>query len=249
MLTPDVISLKHYYASPAGEVSTQLIARAVAQLWPQAAGDQLLGMGYSVPLLQPFLTEGAQVAVCMSGEQGAVYWPPSRGNLVFMAHDSELPLRENSINRILLLHCLENTEQLSALMQEMWRVLTPGGRLLAVVPNRLGLWARSSKTPFGYGRPFSMMQLRDLMVRHQFTTLRTASALFMPPLNWPWLWRLAPRLEKIGRALCPFVGGVLLIEAEKQIYAAIRQNALIRKPYRARVAAPKPAMSSQKTHP
>ncbi|MCE2927232.1 MAG: class I SAM-dependent methyltransferase [Rickettsiales bacterium] len=246
MLTPDVISLKQYYASPGGEVARKLIGDAVARLWPDANGDTMLGLGYTVPLLEPYLQHSQQIIVGMSGEQGAVYWPPARANLVFMAHESELPLRENTMNRVLLLHSLENTEQLTALMEELWRVLTPGGRLLAIVPNRLGFWSRSSKTPFGYGRPFSMMQLRDLMVRNQFTTLRTASALFAPPTRWQWLHRLAPRFEVLGRTLCPFLGGVLIIEAEKQLYAAIKQPALAKRAYRARAASPKPAMSSQR---
>ena len=245
MLTPDVISLKQYYASPGGELAKRLIVQAVARLWPDAAGDTVLGLGYSVPLLEGCMARAQQVVVGMSGEQGAVYWPPARGNLVFMAHEAELPLRENTMNRVLLLHSLENTEQLTATMQELWRVLTPGGRLLAIVPNRLGVWSRSSKSPFGYGRPFSMMQLRDLMVRNQFTTLRTASALFAPPGQSPWLHKMAPHIETLGRALCPFLGGVLMIEAEKQLYAAIKQPALAKKIYPARAGAPKPVMSSQ----
>jgi hypothetical protein len=49
-----------------------------------------------------------------------------------------------------------------ALLREVWRVLAPNGRLLAVVPNRRGLWARIDTTPFGHGRPFSRGQVTHL---------------------------------------------------------------------------------------
>ena len=55
------------------------------------------------------------------------------------------------------------------MLAEVWRVLTPGGRLLVVVPNRAGLWARMENTPFGYGRPFSRKQLSRLMRDMQFS--------------------------------------------------------------------------------
>ena len=39
------------------------------------------------------------------------------------------------------------------LLRECWRVLRDDGRLLVVVPNRLGSWALFDHTPFGQGRP------------------------------------------------------------------------------------------------
>jgi hypothetical protein len=42
-----------------------------------------------------------------------------------------------------------------ALLREVWRVLAAGGRMLAVVPNRRGLWARMDTT-FGHSRLFAL---------------------------------------------------------------------------------------------
>ena len=47
---------------------------------------------------------------------------------------------------------LEMTNDPGTLLREAWRVLAAGGRLLVVVPNRRGLWARMDTTPFGHGR-------------------------------------------------------------------------------------------------
>jgi len=231
MFAPDIVNLRQFYATAFGQDICRFIGTAIHALWPGAKGDVVLGIGYCTPYLEHYVAEAAPVCVCMPAEQGAAYWPMQKDNLVFLGHESELPFRENSINRILLVHSFENVEQLSWMMEEMWRVLTPGGRVLAVVPNRAGFWCRSSRTPFGYGRPFSLAQLKDVMSNHQFTHTNSSSALFMPPVRIRFLWRVAQRLERIGRMICPFIGGVLLVEAEKQIYASIKQPAVARAGY------------------
>jgi len=245
MFAPDIVTLRQFYASPRGAAVRGLIAKSLTDLWPQAKGDVVLGIGYPAPYLERYLEGAAPVMICMPAHQGAAYWPPSADNLAFLSHESELPLRENSINRVLLLHSVENGEQLSGMMHDIWRILTPGGRVLAVVPNRMGFWARSSRSPFGYGRPFSMMQLRDLMTAHQFTPTRSSSALFIPPTRMRILWRFANAIEMVGKFLFPFFGGVLFVEAEKQVYASIRQPVQARRSY-GLIPSAKPAMGLKK---
>ena len=181
MFSPDVITLRQFYATPFGDGARALIADALRDFWPNAKGDTLLAIGFSTPYLGTYVRECASTIICMPAQQGAAYWPSAGDNCVLLAHESELPLPESSINRVLLLHSVENSEELEGMIKELYRVLTPGGRVLAIVPNRLGLWARSSRSPFGYGRPFSMAQLRELMSEHQLTVTRSSSALFVPP--------------------------------------------------------------------
>lgn len=238
MFSPDVVSLKQFYSTPLGESARTCIEKSIQAFWPRAAGDTLLGIGFPTPYLDEHIGSGAPVVICMPAAQGAVYWPVGKSNCVFLGSEAQLPIKEASVNRVLLVHCLEHTEQLTWLMQEAWRVLMPGGRVLAVAPNRLGAWSRSPRSPFGYGRPFSMMQMRALFSEQQFTVLRTRSALFTPPLYWQWLWRISDKIEMLGTTLFRPLGGILLLEAEKQVYAAIRQPATVRKAYSPMPATP-----------
>ena len=48
---------------------------------------------------------------------------------------------------------LEWSEKPRDLLRELWRVLAPNGRLLLVVPNRRGLWARVDTTPVRLWQP------------------------------------------------------------------------------------------------
>lgn len=223
MIAPDIVSLRHFYDTPFGADVCRFIGDRVRELWPSAREDVILGVGYCMPYLEHLRAPGTVLSVCMPASQGAAYWPIEGENLVCLSHEAELPFRESSINRILLVHSMENTEYLSGLLDELRRLLVPGGRLLLVVPNRIGFWCHAAHTPFGYGRPFSVTQLRELLEAEQFALTYSSSCLFMPPVRIRPLWRMARHVESMLRVLCPVVGGVLIVEAQKQIYASIRQ--------------------------
>src|SRR3546814_1157411 len=83
-----------------------------------------------------------------------------------------------------------------ALLREIWRVLTGDGRVLVVVPNRRGLWARSDRTPLGWGHPYSAAQLSRVLRDNMFTPTRTQRALYVPPIgNYTFLDRKSTRLN------------------------------------------------------
>ena len=245
MLHPDIVQLKEFYASRLGESVANLIGESLMRLWPDAKGEAMLVVGYGAPYVMPYLTQATPLVIAMQAEQGAAAWPAGAGNRVFLTHDSELPLQNNSIGKVLLIHSVEHSEHLNAMMQEVWRVLVPGGKVLAVVPNRVSFWSGSNKSPFGSGRPFNVLQLRSLLAHHSFTTTGSYSALFTPPLLARLSSRLSYKIEKIGQMFWWFLGGVLVMEGEKQLYASITEPVFAKLPSRLRVgvqvAVPSPA--------
>lgn len=246
MFTPDVISLKQFYASPLGKCVAEAIRCALRRMWPPVGGEMVLGVGYCLPFLEMFAERDNQLVVAMPASQGAIYWPAGWPNRVFLTEESQLPLPASQFNRVLLIHAAEGSEQLHAMLQEVWRLLTPGGRLMMIVPNRRSLWARSSRTPFGYGRPFSLNQVKHLLGEVEFTVTRAETALHMPPLRNRWALRAMPYAEFLLRPLGMLLGGVLLVEAEKQIYAAIREPVTVHaRRYRMPVIA-QPVLSRRK---
>lgn len=93
------------------------------------------------------------------------------------------------------------------MLREAWRVLAGGGRLIIVVPNRRGLWARRDMTPFGYGHPYSAGQLSRLLRDCLFTPAQTTHALFVPPFRWRVLHRSALAWERAGERWFPRFAG------------------------------------------
>jgi ubiquinone/menaquinone biosynthesis C-methylase UbiE len=58
------------------------------------------------------------------------------GGLVALADENVLPFPDRSMDRIVMVHCLESTAEVRTVLRECWRVLADGGRLIAVVANR-----------------------------------------------------------------------------------------------------------------
>ncbi len=243
MYFPDVVSLKQFYSSRLGILSQHMIARSITRMWPECSNENILALGYPIPYLDSFINSSNTLMVCMPAHQGGIYWPSQHPNQVALVKEGELPVANNTVNRVLLVHMLEQCE-LRAVMQEVWRVLTPGGRMLAVVPNRLSFWARSAGSPFGYGRPFTLHQIKGVLEECKLTFMRSSSTLFALPSQARWIVRTAPAIEIIGATLLPLFGGVLLVEAEKQIYAAMQEPLVARR----MLASTMPAQALRRTN-
>ena len=104
-----------------------------------------------------------------------------------------------------VLHTIPGKGDPVRLLREVWRVLSANGRLLAVVPNRRGLWARIDTTPFGHGRPYSRSQITRILRETMFTPKGWGEALFVPPVQRGWFLRSAGMWEPVTiRAAAPF---------------------------------------------
>jgi len=218
-MNADVVDLRDFYAGRLGQVAVRMIRRRIRLVWPEVASLRVLGVGYATPYLRPFLTEAERVAAMMPSSQGVLPWPAEGPFRVALAEESELPLDDYSVDRVLLVHAVEFSEQLRPLLKEVWRVLAGGGKVLAVVPNRRGIWARVDRTPFGQGQPYTPGQLSRLLREEGFTPLTTTSALFVPPARSRMILRSAMAWETVGERWFSAFAGVSIVEATKQIYA------------------------------
>ncbi len=236
----DVVDLRAFYASPLGEVARRLVGRLIRQRFTSCFGHSVLGVGYATPYLDIFRTEAVRVLAFMPAEQGVVNWPGSGLSASALVDAVAMPLPNGCIDRVLLIHALEIADHPRELLAEIWRVLTPGGRVIIVAPSRAGLWARLDTTPFGHGQPFSRRQLRDLMRETLFSPTHWDEALYVPPFGRQMWLRSAPAFERLGARLSLPGAGVLMVEATKQLYRPVG----LRRPER-RHAPMKPALLPQ----
>lgn len=230
----DIADLRGFYRSTQGAVVRRQLTVEIRRYWPDISGLDVLGLGYAPPYVRGFLEEAARVSVLMPAPQGVVRWPPTRANLAALVEENELPLRDQSVDRILLVHAIEPSEALRGMMEEVFRVLKPSGQVLAVVPNRRGFWARRETTPFGTGRSFSRGQLAHLFEQHNFAIEGWSHALFVPPVSGRFFLRTADAWEKVGAKLWPGFSGVVVMLATKEI-AGLKA---VRRPFRLLQAIP-----------
>ncbi len=216
----DVTELRDFYDGSLGRIAARHIRRQVRRIWPDVQQMSVLGAGYAPPYLEKFRDDAERVLALMPARQGVVHWPRDGRNLTVISDELELPFMDASIDRILLVHALEFTGDSHELLREIWRVLASGGRLLAIVPNRTGIWARRELTPFGHGHPYSKGQLTRLLTDAMFSPLQWSTALHVPPSQWRVMQRLLANLETVGETWWRNFAGVHIVEAEKRIYAA-----------------------------
>ena len=217
----DIVEIRGFYHSLLGKMATRSIGMGLSRIWQTLPNERLLGLGYARPWLDRFEPDTERTLSFMLAAQGAIKWPrtgPSRSALVF---DEELPLSDAAVDRILMVHALEHAENPRETLMEAWRVLAPNGRIVLVVPNRRGVWARFEHTPFGTGRPFSRGQITKLLRDANFTPGPTTEALAFPPVKSPSLLRIAVHAERIGLRFWPIFSGVLIIEAQKRLFQGL----------------------------
>lgn len=216
----DILYLMHFYNSPLGQITRRALRHHIRQIWPKIHGERLLGIGYPAPYLKLFQDEAERILCAMPATQGVCQWPEDGKNLTALCDEISLPFEDYSMDRIFMIHALEGCGDPNLLLQEAWRVLSGNGRLLLIVPNRIGFWSRFDKTPFGRGTPYSAGQLSWLLRQELFTPLTVSRAMYAPPTQSRFWLSWNRGLEKIGRVAFPQFGGLIIIEAKKEVYSA-----------------------------
>lgn len=217
----DVIDLRNFYSHRLGVVTRRLMWQALAARWPDTRGMRVLGIGYCTPYLGLFQDSAERCLAFMPAAQGVLKWPTAKPTLSALVDEHDLPLADSTIDRILLVHAVEMSNDPASLLREVWRVLAPGGQVMAVIPNRGGLWVRSERTPFGHGRPYSRAQITNLLRQTWFTPSHWSEALYVPPVRSPWMLRSADLWERTGGALGAPFAGVHIVVASKQVYRGV----------------------------
>jgi SAM-dependent methyltransferase len=213
-----VVDFREFYATTLGHTAAALVKRQVAALTQAKSGETLMGLGYATPYLE-VLREDVVSLSFMMARQGVVHWPQGAANRSALVDECDLPLLESMVDVALVVHGLEHAENPLDMLQEVWRVMAPQGRLILIVPNRRGLWAASESTPFGHGQPFSNGQISQLLRDAKFTITQWRSALYLPPFKSEALLQTARGFDVAGERLLNRFAGVTIVEAMKQVYA------------------------------
>ncbi|MDI7773792.1 methyltransferase domain-containing protein [Asticcacaulis sp. EMRT-3] len=217
-----VEDLNRFYASPEGAIVKRLIGNKLAEAWPDVRGLDLLGIGYCTPYLESCV-EARRVLSAMPGGQGAEIWPTGLKVRTTLVEEEALPFPSALFDRIVMMHVLEESATPQGLLLEASRLLSPSGKLIIGVAARGGFWAHAEQTPFGYGQPYSRMQLEAALRDAELEPLAWSYALYAPP--WRITRRWAGPLETILPAIWPMSGGLILMEAGRRPFVAQKRAA------------------------
>ncbi len=222
----DVLELRAFYGTPLGAAARTMVARKLTEAWGEATNLDILGLGYASPYLDAFREKARRTVAAMPGGQGVELWPAAARNLSCLTLETELPFPNALFDRVLAIHALEETDDPTAYLTEVRRVLAPSGRVIVAVAARHGLWSRAEATPFAYGRPFTRGQLEEAVVAAGLEPAAWSRALYAPPHAL--FASHAEALEQVGSRLWTPMAGLILLEAVKQTYAVKPRGARAR---------------------
>ena len=162
-------------------------------------GLEVVGLDLSPPMLEVARRQG------LSGR-----W--MRGDA------AALPLTARAFDLVVSVTAFEFVADPQRAVQELWRVVRPGGRLVVAVLNSWSPWAwarqresKQQKTPFSHAHFFSPGQFVQLL-RH-LGPVRWTSSVFIGPhgagMRWAW------GLECLGRVLLRPFGALLVGRVSK----------------------------------
>ena len=243
----DVIELKEFYGSTElGTTTKHLINKVLEKKINTDNGSLTVGFGFACPFLENKIkdSENKNFLLLMPSEQGVVPWPEKSKSVTALVDEVSWPVNTSAADLILISHGLEVSDNQDLLLQEVLRVLKDSGKLVILVPNRTGFWTRSDSTPFGYGKPYSISQLTALLRKNQFQIDNITPSLYgFPAKKGYWLKSLL-LWEKLGKKLNSFfLGGLLVVEAKKDIYAVKNEKSSKARRYFSSVKVPVSTMT------
>ena len=216
----DILDFHEFYRAPLGATARSFIAKRLVEAWGDGARMSIAGFGYANPYLELFSSATRRLALA-PGAQGVIRWPATAKNAASLVSEGAWPLPDACLDRVLIVHGLEEAPEPHRLMREIWRVLRDDGQVIIIASHRRGLWSMIDSTPFAAGRPYLKRQLNGLLQGAMFRARAWNSALFFPPFGARVLLRTAKAWERAGARVWPGLSGILMVEASKEMLAPI----------------------------
>jgi ubiquinone/menaquinone biosynthesis C-methylase UbiE len=219
-----------WYATPLGQLVDRVEKEAISTLMPAVNGLQLLEVGCG----------SGNVSLVLARRGARVVGLDASGPMLVRAQDktrqeglavtwirglaSHLPFVDESFDGVMCILALDFMTDREMAIQEMVRVLIPGGFLSVAVLNRFSLWtftrvirAWFKPSLWRQVRFITSRELRRLLSGHpELADIRTRQAVYFPPWKNRHLLRYYPYLEKLGNKLNLSTGAFLAASARKK---------------------------------
>lgn len=140
-----------------------------------------------------------------------------------ICESSHLPFQSNSVDVVLLPHVLEFEADPHSTLREIERILIGEGHVIILGFNPLSLWGlwrvllAWREEPPWCGHFFRSARLCDWLGLLGFDMVSNHTLYFRPPFRSRRMTNRLSFMEKLGKYLCPWFGGVFIIVAKKRL--------------------------------
>lgn len=222
---PDQISLSsirerlcQWFASPLGQSLLEHENAALERVLPNLFGYHLVQLGETCEAdLMASSRIGHRVKFALTPQSALT---PNR----LICASSHLPLDANSVDVVLLPHVLEYEEEPHDLLRESERILIAEGHVVILGFNPISLWglrhlllAWRERPPWS-GHFYRAARVKDWLALLGFEIVKYESLYHRPPFRSGRLLHKLKFLDKLGKHLFPWMGGVYMIVAKKRVF-------------------------------
>lgn len=207
-------ALQDWYSSSVGRFLLLDIKSCLDSLLPKLFGYYALQIGYP--------DHGLDM-LSASRVKYRFYLDATPGPIDLLADANALPIKEDSLDLVLLLHTLEFTQDPHKILREIDRTLIPEGHLVIVGFNPLswyGCWkifsTQRNRVPW-CGRFYTAARLRDWVSVLGFDVKKSHYLGFRPPIQYSGLQRYLTFTDRVGPRIFPYLGGVHVMLAQKKV--------------------------------
>lgn len=217
-----------WYETPLGRTVDRLERRLFFGMAGPLPGERALDAGCGTGRLMVELASAglsvmgvdvseAMLDIARDRTQGLTGVMLQRGNI------EALPLPPAQFDLVVAFNSLEFTHDPKRAVEELWRLVRPGGRLVVAVLNSWSPWAwRRRRTArvrggvFAYARFFSPPELIGLLRRTGGgEPVYWNSTVFIPPGAGPWWLAAADLCEAVGRVVARPLGAQVVARMDR----------------------------------
>lgn len=208
--------LEGFYRSDRGKALAREISHCLLVNWrdKDLKDQHLICFGYPPPGLKAVLKKGLSAAVFLPSFLGQKIFKLRKVNVSALGDENHLPFRPGSYDGALVFHALEYMQDQQSFIEEVWRVLGPGGRIFIMVPNKTGPWKKSGVA--GEPRPFRYRDARQLLENNGFSIVDSYGILYGLPVGFIRKILFSGLLRTLSGGTLAGFPGFLIIEARKR---------------------------------
>lgn len=210
-------AFKKFYKTPKGQFLAQEISGAISVHWDETItkSSDVLFVGYPFPGFLKTFKKAMSVSIFYPSRFLPGKFLKDEKNITVHGDEAHLPFYPGSFNAVFVFHGLENMDDPVSFLEGLWKVLSPDGRLMLMVPNRLGGWKNSGVPGKESARATTQAETKKLLAHAGFSVLGSFGICYGLPVGFLRKLFFSKILKTLSGGTIAGFPGFIIFEAEK----------------------------------
>lgn len=214
---PWVPAFEKFYKTARGQILDEEIARSLAVNWQaeDVKTCHFLTVGFPVPSILSGLEEAKSLSVFLPRLIGPKKVSWKKKNVSVVGDPLHISFFPGSFDAAFVFHGLEFMEDPRSFLEDLWKILSPNGKLMIMVPNRMGGWKGSGVPGQTNIKSFVYKDIQNLLQETGFAPKAFYGICYGLPAGYFRKMLFSKILRVLSGGSLAGFPGFLIFEAEK----------------------------------